>query len=145
MVSCPTEFVRGIIPSKVGIQLTQLTGNCVLHQHVVHYNYISCQKEDKICWNTWLDMFKRQNFNCLLILLKCPLNPNHNFIPAHVWSLPSFILRLLPAVKLAFCGYLKITWRTVTRELTRDFLFQPNKCSDKTLLKILFWPNNWSD
>ena len=45
MVSCPTEFGRGVIPYKVGIQLTQLSRNCALHQHVVHHNYISCQKK----------------------------------------------------------------------------------------------------
>ena len=41
LVSCPTEFGRGVTPSKIWIQLTQLSGNCVLHQHVVHYNSVS--------------------------------------------------------------------------------------------------------
>ena len=29
----------------VGLQLTQLSGNCSVHQHVVHHNSISCQKK----------------------------------------------------------------------------------------------------
>ena len=49
--SCPTEFGRGVIPSMVWSQLTQLTGNSDIHHHVVPYNYISCWKEDDICRN----------------------------------------------------------------------------------------------
>ena len=45
MVSCPTELGRGVIPSMVGLQLTQLSGNCSIHQHVVNHNSISCQKK----------------------------------------------------------------------------------------------------
>ena len=41
---CSTEFVRGVTPSTVWSQLTPITGNSVIHHHVVPYNSVSCLK-----------------------------------------------------------------------------------------------------
>ena len=73
MVSCPTEIGRDIIHSMVGLQLTQLSGNCALRQHVVHHNYISCQKKTTFVGTHDWTLF----INKLLIV---------TWISAHVWS-----------------------------------------------------------
>ena len=67
------EFGRGVISYKVGIQLTLLSRNCAVHQHVVHHNSISCQKKTKFVGTHDLTFFLNK------LLLKCWL--------AHRWSL----------------------------------------------------------
>ena len=44
LVSCTSEFEIDVIPSKVWSQLTEISGNSVIHPHVVHYNYVSFSK-----------------------------------------------------------------------------------------------------
>ena len=57
MVSCPNEFGKGVLLSKIWSQLRKLTGNSDVHQHVVPYNSISFLKEDDIYRNTLIDIF----------------------------------------------------------------------------------------
>ena len=42
--SCPIEFVWGVTPSNFRWQLTQISENSVLRQHVVHHNSVSFSK-----------------------------------------------------------------------------------------------------
>ena len=66
MVRCPTELGRGVIPSMVGLQLTKLSGNCSLHQHVVHHNSISCQKKTTfVGTHDWTFCFKKLFCSCV--------------------------------------------------------------------------------
>ena len=96
MVSCPTELGRGVIPSMVGLQLTQLSGNCAVHQHVVHNNSISCQKKTTFVGTHDLTFSKNKLLTVSLLSLTCDKT---TFVRPCLNPLPSQVL--LP---LMFCS-----------------------------------------
>ena len=49
-------FERVVTSSMVWSQLTQISGSSLIHQHMVHYNYVSYKKEDDICRNKLMDI-----------------------------------------------------------------------------------------
>ena len=83
LFSCTNR--RCINPFKVWSQLTWLSGNSVLHQHVVHYNSVSFYKEDAICRNTLMDIIwgVQTNFSNKSI---------HTKMSIHIFLLVVFII-----------------------------------------------------
>ena len=100
MVSCPTEFRRGVTPSTVWSQLTLITGNSVIHHHVVPYNSVSCWKEDDICKNILIDIIIS-----LILLLSLLL-----ILLLILQLIPLLILQLIPLLILVFILLLNLSF-----------------------------------